>query len=90
MMGAVGPRAWQWSPRRDAGIVRSLVWLSSEWVPAGADDYPESLGGEFNRATLRPLHGESAEAMSPSRRQPMQQVSADAAQYVANVAGCRL
>lgn len=85
-----GPRVWQWSPRRDAGIVRTLVWLSSDWVPAGADDYPESLGGEFNRATLRPPHGHDAENANPSRHHPMQQISSDAAQYFAALVGCRL
>jgi hypothetical protein len=85
-----GPRVWQWSPRRDAGIVRTLVWLSSDWVPAGADDYPESLGGEFNRATLRPPRGHEGENPNPSRHHPMQQISSDAAQYFAALVGCRL
>jgi formylglycine-generating enzyme required for sulfatase activity len=86
-----GPRTWEW-PRygRAPGAVRSLVWLSPDFVPARLDHYPDSIGSEFNRSVIRDARGERAEELNPSRRQPMQHVSARAARLAAAAAGCRL
>jgi hypothetical protein len=86
-----GPRVWEW-PRygRSPVIVRSLVWLSGDFVPPGLDHYPDTIGSEFNRSVVRDARGERSEELNPSRRQPMQWVSPPAALLAASVAGCRL
>lgn len=87
----VGPRVWEW-PRygRTPGIVRSMVWLGSDFVPSRLDHYPDSIGSEFNRSVIRDERGERSEELNPSRQQPMQQVSVKAAQLAAAAAGCRI
>lgn len=87
----VGPRVWEW-PRygRTPGIVRSMIWLSSDFVPSRVDHYPDSIGSEFNRSVIRDEQGERSDELNPSRRQPMQQVSVKAAQLAAAAAGCRI
>jgi hypothetical protein len=85
-----GPRAWGWSSRHDGGITNTLAWLSKDWLPDAADHYPETLGSDLNRTALRGPAGASFETVNPSRRQPMQQVPAEAAAYFAPLVGCRL
>jgi formylglycine-generating enzyme required for sulfatase activity len=87
----VGPRVWEW-PRygRAPGIVRSMVWLSSDFLPSRLDHYPDSIGSEFNRSVIRDERGERSEELNPSRQQPMQQVSVKAAQLAAAAVGCRI
>jgi hypothetical protein len=89
-----GPRVWEW-PRyaRAPGITWTRQWLSPDYVPAGADHYPPPIVGDYNYNPTQigsPATQERAPELNPSRRQPMQYVSAKAAMLAASLAGCRL
>ena len=86
----VGPRAWDWTPY-GRGMTRTLVWLSRDFVPPRAAHYPAGIAAEFNPTQIgNPSNGERSEELNPSRRQPMQYVSAKAAMLAASLIGCRL
>jgi hypothetical protein len=87
-----GPRTWEW-PRYGRTLAVTRTWLASPgFLPARFDDhYPAEIGAEFNRTQVGNRRtGDPAPELNPSRRMPMQYVSARAAQYVAALAGCRL
>jgi formylglycine-generating enzyme required for sulfatase activity len=85
-----GPRAWQWSTRYDGGITSASAWLSKDWLPDNAGHYPQALAGNAERTAVRPPPGLMIQAFNPSPRQPIQQISAEAAAYFAPFVGCRL
>jgi hypothetical protein len=61
------------------------------FLPARVDHYPPEIAADFNRTQIgNPRTRERAPELNPSRRMPMQYVSAKAAQYAAALAGCRL
>jgi formylglycine-generating enzyme required for sulfatase activity len=82
-----GPRAWEWSStgRGGLGIRRTLVWLAGD-----GDHYPPRLSSAQSRVVLGDADGRFARELNPSKRQPMQYVSADAAIYFAHLLGARL
>ena len=86
-----GPRAWEW-PRygRSPDITWSRVWLGDEFIPRGVQHYPKEIADWYNRTQIGNERGERAPELNPSRRQPMQYVSAKAAMLAASLAGCRL
>ena len=90
----LGPRTWEW-PRygRSGDIIWTRVWLSGDFIPPGLDHYPIEIAGEYNENRTQigsPATHARAPELNPSRRQPMQHVSAKAAILAAGVAGCRL
>jgi hypothetical protein len=82
-----GPRSWEWPRygRLTSGIRRTNVWLA-----ASGDHYPESLATSENRTVLRDENGRPARELNPSKRQPMQYVSPQAAIYFSDLLSCRL
>jgi hypothetical protein len=82
-----GPRSWEWPRygRRTEGIRRTNYWLTGS-----SDHYPESLATIDNRMVLRDESGRQARDLNPSKRQPMQYVSPDAAIYFSKLLECRL
>jgi hypothetical protein len=90
----VGPRVWEWPLYgRLPGIVRSMAWLSNDFMRAGPEHYPPEIVGEFNNNRTQigsPTTHERDPELNPSRQQPMQQVSVKAAQLTAAAVGCRI
>jgi hypothetical protein len=82
---------WEW-PRygRSPDITWSRVWLGDEFIPRGVQHYPKEIADWYNRTQIGNERGERAPELNPSRRQPMQYVSAKAAMLAASLAGCRL
>jgi hypothetical protein len=82
-----GPRSWEWPRygRLTSGIRRTNVWLAG-----GGDHYPESLATAENRTVLKDENGKPARELNPSKRQPMQYVSPEAAIYFCDLLSCRL
>jgi|GEM_PF-6540384 len=78
-----GPRIWEWSAGK--AFRRSAVWLSGN-----IDHYPPQLGTVENRMVLAGPDGQPSRELNPSRRQPMQYVSVQAAIFLADLLGCRL
>jgi hypothetical protein len=86
-----GPRIWEWSLyARSPEITKTVNWLSDGFVPYGVDHYPRAIASDLNRSQIGNAEGERAEALNPSRRQPMQYLSPRAATFAALLAGCRL
>ncbi|HEV8604613.1 MAG TPA: SUMF1/EgtB/PvdO family nonheme iron enzyme [Tepidisphaeraceae bacterium] len=82
-----GPRSWEW-PRYGKltqGIRRTNVWLAGN-----SDHYPDTLATAENRMVLKDENGRPARDLNPSKRQPMQYVSPEAAIYFCDLLGCRL
>src|SRR6185295_1888143 len=77
-----GPRSWEW-PRYGkltSGIRRTNVWLAGS-----GDHYPETLATAENRTVLKDENGRPSRELNPSKRQPMQYVSPDAAVYFSDL-----
>jgi hypothetical protein len=89
-----GPRVWEWPLYgRAPEITKTRDWLSRDFVPYGVDHYPRAIVGELNENYSQigsPVTHDRAPELNPSRRQPMQYVSAKGAMLAAAVAGCRL
>ncbi len=82
-----GPRSWEW-PRYGKltqGIRRTNVWLAGN-----SDHYPDTLATAENRMVLKDENGRPARDLNPSKLQPMQYVSPEAAIYFCDLLGCRL
>ncbi|HEY7116922.1 MAG TPA: hypothetical protein VH475_10070 [Tepidisphaeraceae bacterium] len=88
-----GPRTWEW-PRygRSGDITWTRVWLSVPgFVPPRLEHYPPEIAADFNATQIgNPRTRERDATLNPSRRMPMQYLSARAAQFAAALAGCRL
>jgi len=82
-----GPRSWEWPRygRLTSGIRRTNVWLAGS-----GDHYPQTLATAENRTVLKDESGRPAKDLNPSKRQPMQYVSPEAAIYFCDLVSCRL
>ena len=68
------PKVAWWRLRYGAGI-----WKTKYWLADSGDHYPPSLATEGNRKVLKDKNGQPAWELNPSKRQPMQYVSPQAA-----------
>jgi len=59
-------------------------------LAASGDHYPESLATAENRTVLKDENGRPSRELNPSKRQPMQYVSPEAAIYFCDLLCCRL
>jgi hypothetical protein len=80
----LGPRSWEW-PKYGPGI-----WKTKYWLAESGEHYPPSLATADNRAVLKDKNGLPARELNPSKRQPMQYVSPQAANYFCDLLSCRL
>jgi hypothetical protein len=77
-----GPRGWEWTGSRGSPMGAAEFWLH----PEEANEFPaDFLASRFNKSALKDEVGGN-----PSLDHPMQQLSAQAALYVAGLTGCRL
>lgn len=77
-----GPRVWEWTDGPSPKMAPPQLWLTPE---QDNDFAPELRATRFNRMVL----SDAAGGM-PSGQHPMQQISAEAALWFANLCGCRL
>ena len=68
-----------------SGIRRTNVWLAGS-----GDHYPETLATSENRTVLKDENGRPSRELNPSKHQPMQYVSPEAAIYFCDMLSCRL
>ena len=80
----VGPRSWYWRPFSKG----AFLTYTRYWYPEEAQHYAPQLADSQNRSLLREEQGRHDR--NPSNRHPMQHVSPHAADFFANLLGCRL